>query len=100
MQQTLNKCVNHFNEVPENQFDAHAENWEYHSILHKRLKLYFYEALILQELKLNDGPKRKVFALEMLSRIDDDEDYLQKVMFIDKACFHVLGNVSWHNVRI
>ena len=25
-QQTLNECVNDFNKVPENQFDAHPEN--------------------------------------------------------------------------
>ena len=46
---------------------------------------------ILQELKPNDGPIRKVFALEMLSHIEDDEDYVEKVMFTDEACFHV----SW-----
>ena len=55
---------------------------------------------ILQELKPNDGPKCKAFALEMLSRIEDDEDYLKKVMFTDEACFHVSGKVNRHNVRI
>ena len=46
---------------------------------------------ILQELKPNDRPKCKAFALEMLSRVEDDKDYLKKVMFTDEACFHVLG---------
>ena len=55
---------------------------------------------ILQELKPNDGPNRKVFALEMQSRIEDDEHYLKKVMFTDEACFHVSGKVNQHNVRI
>ena len=36
----------------------------------------------------------------MLSRIEDDKDYLKKVMFTDKACFHVSGKVNWHNVWI
>ena len=54
---------------------------------------------ILQELKPNDGPKHKMFALEMLSRIEDDEDSL-KVMFTDEACFHVSGKDYRHNVRI
>ena len=36
----------------------------------------------------------------MLSHIEDDEDYLKKVMFTDEACFHVSGKVNWHNVRI
>ena len=40
------------------------------------------------------------FALKMLSHINDDEDSLKKVMFTDKACFHLPGKVIWHNVRI
>ena len=36
----------------------------------------------------------------MLSRIEDDEDFLKKVMFTDEACFHVSGKVNRHNVRI
>ena len=102
VQQTLNKCVNHFNKVPENQSDVHPKNWNYqpHRILPKRLKLYAYKVQILQELKPNDGPKCKAFAMEMLSRIEDDEDYLKKVMFTEKVCFHVWGKVNQHNARI
>ena len=37
---------------------------------------------ILQELKQHDGPKCKAFALDILSRIEDDEDF-----------FHVSGKV-------
>ena len=55
---------------------------------------------ILLELKPNDRPKRKALALEMLSHIEDDDDYLKKVMFTDKAYFHVSGKVNRHNVRI
>ena len=29
VQQTWNGCVNHFNKVPENQFDVHPETWDY-----------------------------------------------------------------------
>ena len=36
----------------------------------------------------------------MLSRKEDDEDYLREVMFTDKACFHVSGKDNWYNVRI
>ena len=28
VQWTLNECVNHFNKVPDNQLDAHPENWD------------------------------------------------------------------------
>ena len=38
--------------------------------------------------------------MEMLSRTEDDEDYLKKVMFTDEACFHASGKVNQHNVRI
>ena len=68
-------------------------------MFHKRLKLYANKVQILEELKPNDGPKRKTFALEMLSRIED-EDFLKKVMFTDEACFHVSGKINRHNVRI
>ena len=71
-----------------------------HRILHKRLKLYTYKVQILQELKPNDRPKRKVFALDMLSHIEDDEDYLKKVMLTNKACCNVSGKVNRHNMRI
>ena len=71
-----------------------------HRILHKRLNLYAYKVQILQELKPNDESKCKVFALEMLSRIEDDEDYLKKVIVTDKACFHVSEKVNRHNARI
>ena len=71
-----------------------------HRTLHKRLKLYAYKVQILQDLKPTDGPKCKAFALEMLSRINDDKDYLKKVMFTHEACFHVSGKVNQYNVRI
>ena len=35
----------------------------------------------------------------MLGRIEDDEDFLKKVRFTEKACSHVSGKVNWHNVR-
>ena len=63
-------------------------------------ELYADKVQILQELKPNDGPKHKAFALEMLSHIEDDENYLKKVMFTDEAYFHVSGKVNQHNVRI
>ena len=33
LQQMLNESVNNFNKVPENQFDAHPEKWDYQSAL-------------------------------------------------------------------
>ena len=64
------------------------------------MKLSAYKVQILRKLKPNDGPKRKAFALEMLSRMQDDEDCLKKVMLKDEACFHVWGKINRHNLRI
>ena len=58
-------------------------NTTVHRIFHKRLKFYADKVQILQELKPNDGPKRKAFALEMLSRIENDEDFLKKIILMD-----------------
>ena len=59
-----------------------------------KIEVYTYKVQILQELKPNGRPKHKVFALEMLSRIEDGKDCLKKVMFTDEACFHVSGKVN------
>lgn len=71
-----------------------------HRVLHKRLKLHAYKVQLLHALQPDDRPKRKSFAVDILSRIDDDPDFLKKVMFTDEACFHVSGKVNRHNVRI
>ena len=98
VQRTLNNCVNHFNKVPENQFDMHPGNWDYQPPLHIEFcikdNLYAHKVQIQQELKPNDAPKCKAFALEMLSRTEDDKDFLKKVMVTEEACFYVSGEVN------
>ena len=66
--------------------------------MHKRLKLYVYQVQILQELKPNDGPKLSL--PWKCSVMEDDEDYLKRVMSTDEACFHASGKVNRHNMRI
>ena len=73
VQQTLDECGNHFNKIPENQSAEHPESWDYQPPLYTVFCIkdsFMPMRWILQELKPNDGPKRKAFALEMLSRID------------------------------
>ena len=36
----------------------------------------------------------QLFAEEMLQRIEDDNDYLNSVVFSDEATFHVYGKVN------
>ena len=52
-----------------------------HKILHKRLRLHACKLQFVQALKPNDSPRRAAFAEEILHRIDDDNDYLNCVVF-------------------
>ena len=55
---------------------------------------------MLQALQPNDMPRRKEFAVNTLQRISEDEAFLKRVCFSDKATFHVSGKLNKHNVRI
>ena len=48
--------------------------------------------------KLLSRPRRAAFAEEMLQRIEDDNDYLNSVVFSDEATFHVSGKVNNFNL--
>jgi hypothetical protein len=69
-------------------------------ILQKHLHLHAYTLQIVQALQPNDRPRRAAFATEILHRIDEDNDYLKRVVFSDEATFHISGKVNRHNVRI
>ena len=71
-----------------------------HKVLHKNLRLYAYKVQMLQLLQPNDMPRRKEFAMNMLQRISEDETFLKRVCFSDKATFHVSEKLNKHNVRI
>ncbi|KFM67649.1 hypothetical protein X975_03945, partial [Stegodyphus mimosarum] len=45
-------------------------------------------------------PSRMAFATDMLRRIEDDAEFLKRIMFSDEAYFHVFGIVNRHNMRI
>ena len=62
-----------------------------YKVLHKRLWLHAYKLQIAQALKPDDHPRRAAFAEEILQRIDDDNDYLNSVVFSDEATFYVSG---------
>jgi hypothetical protein len=47
-----------------------------------------------------DHDLRKQYALEILSRIDDDETYLDRLSFPDAATFHVCVTVNMQNRRV
>jgi hypothetical protein len=69
-------------------------------VVHKCLKLKAYKLQLLHKLQENYLPRRYDFAIDILSRIDEDSGYLSKVCFSDKATFHIPGTVNRHNCRI
>ena len=71
-----------------------------HKIVRKQLKLYPYKIQVMQALKPEDYEKRQQFAQTILTRMDRDRQYLDKICFSDEATFHISGRVHRHNVRI
>ncbi|GBN29660.1 Sodium-dependent high-affinity dicarboxylate transporter 3 [Araneus ventricosus] len=68
--------------------------------LHKRMHLKPYKMQLVQQLKPSDLSIRFNFAVDMLHRIDVDNDFLQRIIFTDEATFHMSGHVNKHNTRI
>ncbi|GBL92052.1 hypothetical protein AVEN_102601-1 [Araneus ventricosus] len=71
-----------------------------HDVVHKKLRLYAYKLQLLHELKPDDKPRLRTFAEEMLQKMEDDENFLQCVIFPDEATFHVSSIIKRHNTRI
>lgn len=70
------------------------------NVLHKRLRLHAYKIQIRQQIKPTDRPMRAEFASFMLNGIDDNPNFLQRVLFTDEATFHINGSVNRYNCRI
>ena len=56
-----------------------------YKILDKRLRLHAYKLQIVQALKPDDHPRRAAFAKKILQRINDDNDYLNRVFFFNTS---------------
>ena len=54
----------------------------------------------MHHIKPDDHRKRTDFAVEMLSRIEENDNYLDLVLFSDESTSHVCGKVIQHNCRI
>ena len=59
-----------------------------------------YKLQLLHHIKPDDHRKRTDFAVEMLSRIEENDKYLDLVLFSDESTFHVGGKVNRYNCRI
>ncbi|KFM71471.1 hypothetical protein X975_17910, partial [Stegodyphus mimosarum] len=45
-------------------------------------------------------PRKMAFTTDMLRRIENNAEFLKRIMFSDEASFHLSGIVHCHNVRI
>ena len=71
-----------------------------HKIIHKRLHLCAFKIQLRHHIKPNDRPLRAHFAVEMLLRIKNDNSYLDNIVFLDEATFHLCGKINKHNCQI
>ena len=69
-----------------------------HKILHKQLQLHAYKLQIFQALKPDDQSRQAAFAEEILQRIDDDNDYLNSMVFFHRIFKPSLNAVSVRRV--
>ncbi|GBN14641.1 hypothetical protein AVEN_39551-1 [Araneus ventricosus] len=54
---------------------------------------------LVQQLKPSDLSIRFNFAVDMLHRIDVENDFLERIIFTDEATFHVSDHINKHNTR-
>ncbi|KFM68849.1 hypothetical protein X975_25329, partial [Stegodyphus mimosarum] len=71
-----------------------------YKVIKKKLRLHAYKVQIVPVLEPDDRPRRVAFVTDMLRRIEDDAEFLKRIMFSDEASFHLSGIVNRHNVRI
>ncbi|KFM61029.1 hypothetical protein X975_23527, partial [Stegodyphus mimosarum] len=71
-----------------------------YKVIKKKLRLHAYKVQNVQVLEPDDRPSRMAFATDMLRRIEDDDEFLKRIMFSDEASVHLSSIVNRHNVRI
>ena len=68
-------------------------------ILHVDLKFHPYKLQIVQELKENDHQLRLEFCQQIMTNINEDNEFLDKLWMSDEAHFHLTGYVNKQNYR-
>jgi hypothetical protein len=69
-------------------------------VLHKQLSFWPYKFQLLQELKPNDRPRPWDSCTDVLKHLKEDSLFLDKIVFSDRATFHLSGKVNHHNLII
>ena len=68
-------------------------------ILHVDLKFHPCKLQIVQELKENDHQLRLEFCQQIMTNINEDTEFLDKLWMSDKAHFHLTGYMNKQNYR-
>ncbi|GFW01097.1 DUF4817 domain-containing protein [Trichonephila clavipes] len=68
-------------------------------IMRNILRYYPYK-LLVQELPPHDFETRHLFSLQFLARLKVDPEWPWKILWTDKAHFHLDGSLNTHNCRI
>ena len=68
--------------------------------MHKDLHLHTYKVQLAQALKPLDHSKRHEWAEWFQEMATADDQFLKKIIFSDKAHFHISGFVNKQNCRI
>ncbi|GBL89417.1 hypothetical protein AVEN_225925-1 [Araneus ventricosus] len=71
-----------------------------YDVVHKKTRHFAYKLQLLHELKPDGKLRRRTLAEKMLQKMEDGENFPQRVVFSDEATFHVSGFVNQHNTRI
>ena len=77
-----------------------ASHTTVHTILLHHLHLKPYKIQVHQKLDEEDFSLRVAACEEMLQRIQDDQEFLQKLITSYESSFHLDGVVNRHNCRI
>ncbi|GFW18470.1 uncharacterized protein TNCV_1184971 [Trichonephila clavipes] len=70
------------------------------NVLRKVVHFFPYKIRHNQQLMANDREKRLTFALTFLARVEVDASWPWKILWSDKAHFHLSGTVNTHNCRV
>jgi hypothetical protein len=62
--------------------------------------LHAYKIQLRRKIEITDSPKYIAFAAFMLREANGSENYLQQVMFMDEAAFHINGFIIRYNYTI
>lgn len=68
-------------------------------MLHKNLNSNTYKVQLRHEIISKDDPRCSGFTIDMLSKIEIDDNYLKRILFADKATFNVNGCFNRHNCQ-